>query len=101
MSRTFPWRCGATPCRRVWMTGAANGMLEASFGQSRENGHLTGTLNGPQPYATVSAATRRRPDILCWFPETANDNPYGAGHASGDCPLRMVPQSRESLGGRK
>src|SRR5436190_18466976 len=63
------------------------------------NAHLTEMTKWPQPYATVSAAARTQPDILCRFPEPANDNPYGAGHASGDCPLRMVPQPREFVGG--
>src|SRR2546425_11810673 len=65
------------------------------------NAHLTDMMEYPQPYATLPVTARKEPDILCRFPEPANDNPYSAGHASGDCPLRMVPQSRESLGGRK
>src|SRR6266566_7474056 len=62
------------------------------------NAHLTEMTKWPQPYATVSAAARTQPDILCRFPEPGNDNPYSARHASGDCPLRVVPESREFIG---
>src|SRR5258705_53803 len=54
-------------------------------------------MNGSQPYTTVSAAARKEPDILCRLPAPTDDNPYSAGHASGDCPLRVVPQSREFI----
>src|SRR4051794_31249160 len=81
------------------MTGIASGMLERSEirGSVAGNAHLTGMVQGPQPYATVSAAARKEPDILCRLPAPTDDNPYSAGHASGDCPLRVVPQSREFI----
>src|SRR2546425_12041835 len=64
------------------------------------NAHLTDMMEYPQPYATLPVTARKEPDILCRLPESANDNPYSAGHASGDCPLRVVPQSREPVSGR-
>src|SRR2546426_10903044 len=52
------------------------------------NAHLIDMTECPQPYATLPVTARKEPDILCRLPESANDNPYSAGHASGDCPLR-------------
>src|ERR1700741_1762720 len=68
MSRTLPWRCGATPLRRVWMTGAASGKGSPSDGCGKTR-ILPGEETRSQPYATVSAAARKEPDILCGFPE--------------------------------